>query len=131
MSDQPEDLTKEWALEIGSYITNFSYIELLVGEMYELLQNDPEVQSLTDPGSFSRRARSLKLLVRTSDWTDKEIIESHLESALSMATFRNELAHNPLFIDICADGENVSEDARLVHSRNRKRIGNYSPPLTS
>ncbi len=122
MSDQSEDLAKEWALEIGSYITNFSYIELLVWEMFELLPDDPVVRSHKDLKGFSERARLLQALVRSSDWADKEIIESHLESALSMAVLRNNLAHNPLFIDVYIDGENVSEDARLVNSRNRKRI---------
>lgn len=117
---------ESWPEAIGTYITSFAYVELLVYELFELLPQDTVVSSHSGLRDFSERVRLLQALIRSSAWHDKADIENLLEALMAHATLRNQIAHNPLFIDIFVDGENVVTSGRLIHTKKRKPLNHIN-----
>lgn len=119
-SERDEGVAEEWSRTIGRYINSFAYVELLVYELLEMLPRDPVSESHTKLRDFSERARLLQALIRSSKWADKDGIEATIEKLLPLATLRNQLAHNPLYIDLYTDGGVLVEVPRIIEAKKRK-----------
>ena len=121
-SESSESIPRDWSQSIGTFITSFAYIELLVYELFEMLPQDSVSRSRKDLRDFSERARLLQALVRSTDWHEKKQIEELIEKSLPLATLRNQLAHNPLFIDLYTDGTEIIAKTRIVQAQKRTRM---------
>ena len=122
MTNGSADVARDWNHSIGAFITSFAYVELLVYELFELLPQDSVSKSHANLRDFSERARLLQALLRSTDWHEKKLIEELIEKSLPLATLRNQLAHNPLFIDLYTDGKEILAKTRIVHAQKRKAM---------
>ncbi len=119
-SEPSENTADDWNQSIGAFITLFAYVELLVYELFEMLPQDSVSRSHKDLRDFSERARLLQALIRSSEWQEKEQTEELIEKLLPLATLRNQLAHNPLFIDLYTDGTEIVTKTRIVEAKKRR-----------
>lgn len=122
MSNGSNEVAQNWNHSIGAFITSFAYVELLVYELFDILPQDSVSKSHANLRDFTERARLLQALVRSTDWHEKARIEELIEKCLPLATLRNQLAHNPLFIDLYTDGKEVLAKSRIVHAQRRKSM---------
>lgn len=123
MSDKPrESIADDWSRTIGTFITSFAYVELLVYELFEMLPQDSVARSHNGLRDFSDRARLLQALIRSSKWEEKGRIEDTIEKLLPLATLRNQLAHNPMFIDLYTDGRDIIANPCIVHAKKQETM---------
>jgi hypothetical protein len=122
MSQGSNDAARDWNHSIGAFITSFAYVELLVYELFEILPQDTVSKSHANLRDYSERARLLQALIRSTDWHERKVVEQLIEKSLPLATLRNQLAHNPLFIDLYTDGKEIVAKTRIVHAQKRKSM---------
>ena len=115
-------VASDWNHSIGLFITSFAYVELLVYELFEILPQDSLSKSQKNLRDYSERARLLQALIRSTDWHEKKQIEELIEQSLPLATLRNKLAHNPLYIDLYTNGKEIQARTRIVNAKKRKAM---------
>ena len=103
------DFSDDWVEAIGRYITGFAHVELLVYELYDLLPIDPLSKHGRNHRDYSDRVRLLQALLRSVSWSQCDKLEEYLEITLELSSLRNQIAHNPMFIEVWLDDaqENV------------------------
>lgn len=120
---EDRDFSDDWVGTIGRYITAFAYVELLVYELYDLLPDDRVTKHGREHRDYRDRARLLQALMRSVSWSQGEVIDQLLEKTLEFSSLRNQIAHNPMFIEVWLDGSQdyvkvnpVITDARKGHN---------------
>lgn len=100
-----EESSEEWHMVIGHYITSFSFIEKLVYELIDLLPSGTVYKHARSLKDFNDRARFLQISALAVGWGNGEDIARSLEDAIALSKIRNQLAHNPMYLDLVMDEE--------------------------
>jgi hypothetical protein len=100
-----DESSEEWSMAIGHYITSFSFIEKLVYEFIELLPPESFYKHVRSLKDFRDRARFLQVSALAVGWDEGENIVRSLEEAIGLSKIRNNLAHNPIYLDLLMDDE--------------------------
>lgn len=119
-----DDLLDEWDRQIGSYISTYAESERLVYCLYRLLDQDAVSKHGASLRDSADRIRFLQALLRSTALAHKKDLESVLETLIDLGKTRNQVAHNPVFLDIylSENGENHSIEPFIHSSRKDKRI---------
>lgn len=100
-----DESSEEWHMVIGHYITSFSFIEKLVYELIDSLPSGNAYKHARSFKDFNDRARFLQVSALAAGWEERENIVRSLEAAISLSKIRNQLAHNPMYLDLVMDDE--------------------------
>ncbi len=86
--------------KIGMFLTTFNEIEAQTYVVLNLLPNDKLRKYALNIDRFEARIRFLQALLQNSSLKDKDEYHDLFNRALSLSTYRNQLSHNPLRINI-------------------------------
>jgi len=116
---EDRDFSDEWVEAIGHYITGFAYVELLVYELYDLLPADRLSKHGRDHRDYSDRVRLMQALLRSVSWSQRKVLDQLLDDTLEFSTLRNQIAHNPMFIEVWLDDaqEKVKINPVITHAQ--------------
>lgn len=116
---EDRDFSDDWVEAIGRYITGFAHVELLVFELYDLLPDDQLSKHGRDHRDYSDRVRLMQALLRSVSWSQRKVLNQLLDDTLEFSTLRNQIAHNPMFIEVWVDDakENVKVNPVITHAR--------------
>lgn len=126
MSD--DDPFDGWDSAIGSYISSYAESERLVYKIYSLLPTDKLSKYGAELRDSAQRIRFLQALLRSNLTAHNKDLEQILESLIALGKTRNEVAHNPIFLDIYLsdDGERHSIKPFIHHSRKDERMAHIT-----
>lgn len=124
--DSHEDIdpTESWVQGVGNFITSFAYLEQLTYESYDLLGVDPVVKYGRNQQNYTARDRMLQALLRSSDLEAAARLEELIEHTFSLAKTRNQIAHNPLMVNVYmeVEGKEHYVEPRFHSSRNGEEL---------
>tara|TARA_R110001592_G_scaffold10110_2_gene52744 strand:+ start:6808 stop:7275 length:468 start_codon:yes stop_codon:yes gene_type:complete len=126
MADDP---LESWSLVIGQYITQFALIEQAVYKALTLLPQDRLTKHACQLRDYHDRVRFLQALLRSAKWPETSQLIQLLESTFPLASIRNQLAHNPTYINVELSEEHLSSVERpsLYHSKTGHELANITP----
>jgi hypothetical protein len=104
-----DDLQKR----LGIFLFTFNEIEAQTYEILAILPQDTLVKHCQSIDQFKNRVRFLQALLRSSEIDANNEIEELLEQAIELFGYRNQLAHNPLRVNVL---KNENNDVKIQSS---------------
>ena len=119
------DKSEEYTHQVGVFLTTFAEIEHQTYELLKPFRTHPVGKYAFDQRAFTSRARFAQALIKSSDYEDKDELIDLLERAIELAKFRNDIAHNPVYVSVWVneDGDVRIEGPEAMDAKTNKRLG--------
>ena len=116
--------TEELSYRYSHFLFEFNEIEAATYEILDRLPEDNLVKHGKSIDQFKNRARFVQALLKSSSIEHREELYQILEEAISLSSYRNELAHNSLRITV---SRNDDKDIRIGYCLSNSKDGSTIP----